>query len=251
VRTEIIRNLSSELDAKIVASILDSYEELIAKHRQGDLEGALTKAGRFVEQTLRAIEGRRTGIVPSSVKSVAATIRTLENDAQLPESLRFLIPRVLYGMIYSARSKRDAVHVNEVDPRGIDVAMAVSAASWVIAELLRLFHVSDEQAVTHTMLALTRTSVPFIEAVGDEVFVGQQVKPSLELILLLSHAGTAGMTRKALGASAKCSASSVTRGLQTLSGDRLVHQSGDRTYFITSAGEAFLAQELQKAVAIA
>jgi hypothetical protein len=138
VRDDIIKDLSGELDATIVAHVLDAYEELISKHRQGELEGALTKAGRFVEQTLRLIEGKRTGTVPSSIKSVSTTIRTLESDTCLPDSLRLLIPRVLYGMMYSPRSKRDAVHVNEVDPGGIDVAMAVSAASWVIAELLRL-----------------------------------------------------------------------------------------------------------------
>jgi hypothetical protein len=98
------------------------------------------------------------------------------------------------------------------------------------------------------MLALTRTSVPFIEAVGDEVFVGQQVKPPIELLLLLSHARTSGMTRKALGVGAKCSASSVTRGLQALDAERLVHQSAEGIYFITSAGEAFLARALQRAV---
>ena len=124
------------------------------------------------------IEAKRTGSVPPEIKSVAATVKGLENDTTLPESLRLLIPRALYGMIYNLRSKRDAVHVKEIDPRSIDVAMAVSAASWVIAELLRIYHVSDEQIVSLRMLALTRASIPFIEALDGETFVGRKSEAS-------------------------------------------------------------------------
>lgn len=227
-----------------VVSLLDSYEELIAKHRGGDLEGALVKAGRFVEHALRLIEAKRTGSVPPEIKSVAATIGTIEKGTTLPEPLRLLIPRALYGMIYNLRSKRDAVHVKEIDPRGIDVAMAVSAASWVIAELLRMYHVSDEDTVRQRMLALVRTSIPFIEAVDGEVIVNRNVKAPIELLLLLAHAGPNGMTRKALGISAKCSPPAVTKALQVLKDERFVHQSAAGSYFLMSTGEAHLAKEL-------
>ena len=251
MRDQILTDLSSHLDGATAISLLESYEELIAKHRSGDLEGALTKAGRFVEQALRLIEAKRTGSVPSEIKSVAATIKVLENDTTLPEPLRLLIPRVLYGMVYNLRSKRDAVHVKEIDPRSIDVAMAVSAASWVIAELLRMYHVSDEEIVRQGMLALTRTSIPFIEALDGETFVGRKVKPATELLLLLAHASPNGMTRKVLGISAKCSPSAVTKGLQALEAERFVHKSASGGYFITSNGEAHLAEQLEGGTAFA
>ncbi len=200
--------------------------------------------GRFVEHALRLIEAKRTGSVPAEIKSVATTIKGLENDTVLPEPLRLLIPRVLYGMIYNLRSKRDAVHVKEIDPTSIDVAMAVSAASWVIAEFLRLYHDSDEEIVRQRMLALTRTSIPFIEARGGETFVSRNVKPAIELLLLLTNAGPLGMTRRLLGFSAKCSQSSVTKGLQALEAERFVHQSALGNYFITSSGEMHLAEQL-------
>jgi len=97
MRDQIIKDLSTHLDGATVVSLLEAYEELIAKHRSGDLEGALTKAGRFVEHALRLIEAKRTGSVPPEIKSVAATIKGLENDTTLPEPLRLLIPRALYA----------------------------------------------------------------------------------------------------------------------------------------------------------
>ena len=245
MRDQIIKDLSAHLDGPTVVSLLETYEELIAKHWVRDWVGALVNAGRFVEHTLRLIEAKRTGSVPPEIKSVAATIKGLENDTILPEPLRILIPRVLYGMIYNLRSKRNAVHVKEIDPRGIDVAMAVSAASWVIAELLRMYHVSGEEIVSQRMLALSRASIPFIEAIDGEIFVNRKVRPTIELLLLLAHASPNGITRKVLGTGAKCSPPAVTRGLQALEAERFVHQSASGNYFITSSGEAHLAEQLQ------
>jgi hypothetical protein len=248
MRDEIAEDLSNYFDKAAVDALLETYEELVAKHRGGNLEEALMRGGRFVEHALRLIEGKRTGVVPPEIKSVAATIRTLENDTILPETLRLLIPRVLYGMIYNLRSKRDAVHVKEIDPTSIDVAMTVSAASWVIAELLRMHHNSDEEVVRQRMLALTRTSIPFIEARDGETFVNRNVKPATELLLLLANASPIGMTRRLLGTSAKCSDSAVTRGLQALEAERFVHRSASGSYFITSSGKMRVAQELANSV---
>ncbi len=246
LRDQIGSDLSAHIDAAVVEDLLLTYDDLISKHRSGDLEGALTKAGRFVEHTLRAIEFVRAGVAPVEIKSVAATVRALENDTSLEESLRLLIPRALYGMIYNLRSKRDAVHVKEIDPRHIDVAMSVSAASWVIAEFVRLFHISDEAVVEQCMLALSRTSIPFIETVDGETIVGRQVAPRTEILLLLAHASPDGLSRTELGISAKCSPSSVTRALNSLIGDRFVHRAASKKHFITASGEGALAEMLTR-----
>lgn len=237
MRAEIIRNLSSEVDPTIADDLVEAYEELVSQHRSGNLEVTLTKAGRFVEHTLRAIEYIRTGAVLTEIKSVQATIRQIENDTALSDSLRMLIPRVVFGMMYDLRSKRDAVHVNEIDPRHIDAFLCVSAASWVMAELLRLYHSSDEAAVTRCMLALSRTSIPYIESIDGETFVGQKVPAAIEILLLLANASPEGMTRKAVGLAAKCSQPSVTGALKSHLADRHVHRSPSDSYFITSGGE--------------
>lgn len=239
-------DLSTNIDASIVDDILKSYAKLLAKHRASKLDEALVAGGRFVEHTLRAIEYVRTKKVLSEIKSVAATNTKIENDTSLPETLRLLIPRALYGMVYNIRSKRNAVHVKEIDPRGIDVAMCVAAASWVLAELIRMFHVSDEKSVAHCMSVLSRTAIPFIESIDGEVFVGKLVKPRYEVLLLLAHAGKDGLSRTEVGKMAKCSAPSVTTNLQALEGERLIHKSCAKQYFITTQGETQLAKFLSE-----
>lgn len=235
----IIQNLSSHIDTSIVHDLIETYEELLSKHRTGDLEGALAKAGRFVEHTLRAIEYLRTSRILTEIKSVQQTIKQLENQTTLSESLRLLIPRVV-GMSYSLRNKRDAVHVKEIDPTQIDISLTVASASWVIAELIRLYHVSDEKDVVSAMNVLSRTAIPMIEAINGEVFVGQKVPAAMEMLLLLAHAKPSGMMRKELAKAAKCSQPSITNALKLLHKERHIHLADSNTYFITSGGEQYL-----------
>jgi len=244
MRDAIIADLSTQVPGSLAIELVEAYEQLIAKHRGGDLQTALMKAGRFVEHTFRLIEHIRTGTTPAEIKQVATTIRVIENDAELPDSLRLLIPRVAYGMIYDLRSKRNAVHVKEIDPTAIDVALTVAAAGWVLAELLRLYHKSDEKAVVDAMLALTRGSIPLVESINEEVFVGKAVPANFEILLLLSYAKPKGIDRTTLGQRAKCSQPSVSKALKALGSERMVHLGADRAYYITSNGERTLDQWL-------
>src|SRR5690606_33302715 len=160
----------------------------------------------------------------------------------LPDPLRILIPRAAYGMIYDLRIKRNAVHVKETDPTAIDIAPTVAAAGWITAELLRLSPKSDEKAVADAMLALTRGTIPMVESINGEVFVGRAVSAKFEMLLLLAYAKPKGMNRTALGNAAKCSQPSVSTALKVLGSERMVHLGTDQAYYITSSGEQTLGQ---------
>jgi hypothetical protein len=240
VRDDLERNLASKIDPRVVADILNAYEGLIQKHRALDAEAALTRAGKFVEHVFRALEFIRTGTAPAEIKSPAQTAKQLENGVSLPEPIRILIPRIALAMVYDLRSKRGAVHVKEIDPRGIDVDLSAKAASWIIAELMRLYHVDDENAVRLEMTALTRATFPLLESIDGEDFVSKKVPPRVEIQLLLGRQGGEGATRTQLGKMAKCDAPSVTKAIQSLQKDRLIHQTEKRIYHLTGTGEADL-----------
>ncbi len=244
MKDSVRRNLASNIDAPVVEDILRMYEGLIAKQRISDFEGALTRAGKFVEHVFRALEFIRTGTAPKEVKSPAKTAKTIENDTSLPETIRLLIPRIALAMIYDIRSKRGAVHVKEIDPRQIDVELAVNAASWIIAEFVRLYHVDEETAVTKVMAALTRTNIPAIEAIGGEEVVTRVVPPKIEILLLLARNNPDGATRRQIGKAAKCSPPRVTEALQALEKERYVHKTSGGSFHITGPGEAFLADRI-------
>lgn len=250
MREELERNLSSKINPAVVSDILNAYEGLIQKHRALDAEAALTRAGKFVEHIFRALEFIRTGIAPAEIKSPAAMAKLLEGDTSLPESIRMLVPRIALAMVYDVRSKRGAVHVKEIDPRGIDVDLAAKAASWIIAELIRLYHVNDEHAVRLEMIALTRATFPLLESIDGEDFVSKKVPPRVEIQLLLGRKGGEGATRNQLGKMAKCDASSITRAVQGLAEDRLIHLTEKGIYYLTGSGEADLMKWLAENNAI-
>lgn len=244
MKDQLIADLSSKLPNSLAEDLVTSYQELTESHRSGAPDQALYKGGRFVEHVFRAIEHIRTGTTPAEIKSVHKTMKNIENDTTLDESLRLLIPRAAYGMIYNVRSKKNAVHVKVIDPTPIDAALLVSAASWIMAEFIRLYHASDLEATQQLMMALTRTSIPLIETIADETFVNKSVPAEIEVLLHLAHAKPAGLSRTLMGKAAKCSAPSVSTALKSLKNERLVHvvQSGE--YHITSTGEHKLSEWL-------
>jgi hypothetical protein len=233
MREAIVADLSTAIDAKVSSAIVDTYVRLVAEYRKGDIEGCLGAAGKFVEHTLRGIEFIRTGVAPAEIKSASATIKEIEKDTRLPEPIRLLIPRVAYAMIYDIRSKRGAVHVKEIDPRNIDAALSVQAASWVISEFLRLFHSSSEEVVAETIAALMRGYVPFVEEFGDEIIVTKQVPCDVELLLLLATTAGNGMDRRTIGQSSKYSPPAITKALGRMTVARYVHKTKDGNYHIT------------------
>jgi len=233
MRKIIISNLSNAIDPNVSEDLISTYEALVTEYRKGDIDGCLTISGRFVEHTLRAIEFIRTGTAPVEINSVSATVKKIEQDNSLPESIRLLIPRVSNAMIYDIRSKRGTIHVKEVDPRHIDASLAVQASSWVISEFLRLYHNSGEKDVVQAMDTLMRGHISYVETFGDEVIVTRDVPCDIELLLLLVKFEIGGLDRTALGRSSKNSSATVTRALQRLDDKKLIHKTQDSFFHIT------------------
>ena len=244
MRALMISNLSSTIDNKVVEDLVLSYEALVINHQKGNIDVCLTNAGKFVEHVLRAIEFIRTGVALLEIKSVATTMKVIEKDQGLKESLRILIPRIANAMIYDIRSKRGAVHVKEVDPKHIDASLSVQAASWIMAEFLRLYHVDDETEVMNSMGSLIRGYLPFVETHGDERVVTKKVPCDVELLLLLAQAEPTGLDRRTLGQSSKYSPSSVTRNLSKLDDMRYIHKQKNGTVRITGSGERHLGEQI-------
>ena len=244
MRTEILRNLSNTISRHVAESLVCSYEKAVAEYRASDLDSSLMAAGRFVENVFRAITFIRIGKAPSEIKSVAKTIKEIEADMSIPESLRVLIPRVAQAMIYDIRSKRGAVHVKDIDPRQVDAALCVQGASWILAEFLRLYHVDREDEVAAAMVSLMRGHLPFVEVFEGETVVTTKVPCSLELLLLLSKVAPAGLDRRALGQSSRYLPSTVTRTLSQLQKQIYIYRTKQGLFHLTGSGEEHLADQL-------
>jgi hypothetical protein len=246
VRALVLASLQRAFNPSVANDLVASHDKLLGEFRKGDAEAALNAAGKFVEHTLRAVEHVRTGTAPSEIKSVSTTVKAIEADGSLPESLRLLVPRIASAMLFDVRSKRGAAHVKEINPRYIDAALAAQAASWIVAEFLRLYHVADETAVAEAMAALVAGNIPLIEKFGEEMVVTTPLHPETEVLLMVAVSEPDGIDRKGLGLCVKQSAVAITRAIQKLEAARHLHKTKSGAFRITGPGEQFLVVQLAK-----
>jgi hypothetical protein len=244
VRALVLQSLKSAIDPAVADDLMRDYEKLVAEYRKGDAEATLNACGKFVEHVLRAIEFLRSGVSPAEIKSVAGTIKEIEKDGTLPESLRILMPRVASAMMFDVRSKRGAAHVKEIDPRHIDAALATQAASWIMSEFVRLYHVGGEREVADTMATLMRGNVPMIEHFGDEMVVTTPLSADMEVLLRVFASEPVGIDRKALGTAVRQQSYTVTKALRRLEAALHIHLTKSGVYRITGPGERALANNL-------
>jgi hypothetical protein len=240
----VVTNISSTINADVVKAVFDQYEKLVTAYRKGDAEGALNASGKFAEHALRGIEGYRTKSSPlAEIKNFRQTLEGIQRDRDLPEPVKVSIADAL-SMIFNIRSKRGAAHVKEIDPKHIDAALAVQSASWVLAELIRLFHTEDERGVAQAMAFLMRGNLPLIESFDDEHVVTTPLTCDLELLLQLARAQPEGLDRRTLGLLIKQSPSAITRNIQRLEQQRYIHQTRAGIFHITGPGEKYLSEQL-------
>jgi hypothetical protein len=244
MRVLVLASLQRGLDPAVAQDMIDAYEKILGEFRKGDAEAALNAAGKFVEHVLRAIEYVRTGAAPPEVKSIAGTIKAIENDRTLPESLRVLVPRIASVTLFDLRSKRGAAHVKEISPRHIDASLAAQSASWIVAEFVRLYHVEDEVAVTRAMATLVQGNVPLIEKFEDEKVVTTPLHPETEVLLMVSASEPEGIDRTGLGLCVKHGAVGITRAVKKLESLRHIHKAKSGAFHITGPGEAALVSRL-------
>ena len=244
MRALVLASLQRGFNSSVAKDLVAAHDKLLGEFRKGDAEAALNAGGKFVEHALRAVEHVRTGTAPSEIKSVSTTIKTIEADGKLPEALRVLVPRIASAMLFDVRSKRGAAHVKEINPRYIDAALAAQAASWILAEFVRLYHVADEAAVAEAMAALMAGNIPLIEKFDDEILVTTPLRPETEVLLMVAASEPDGIDRKRLGLSVKQSAVAITRAVQKLETARHIHKIKSGAFRITGPGEQVLAAQL-------
>jgi hypothetical protein len=113
-------------------------------------------------------------------------------------SLRILIPRVLLPL-YEIRNNRGVGHIGgDVDPNFLDATAVYGVASWVLAELIRIFHSVTILEAQETVDALVERKVPLIWQVGDVRRVQDAKMASRDQTLLLLNAKPGWMLEKDL-----------------------------------------------------
>lgn len=189
--------LFSGLPDTLRDELLEEYQQLVTNYYEGRWGPSELSAGRFCEVAYSVIRGRADGAYPShgsKPNPFDAKCRALESETSLERGLRLLAARILPAL-YEIRNNRDSGHVGgEVNSNEMDASYALSAASWVLAELIRVFHNTTTEIAQQAVKQVSELRTPAIWSNGE---IRRVLKDSLkleeEILLLTASAGTCTM----------------------------------------------------------
>lgn len=177
-------------------TLLDSYQEIVSNYLERRWEPAELNGGKFCEAVYSIIHGALTANYPAKAtkpQNMVAACRALEAMSPDPNragdrSLRILIPRIL-PVLYEIRNNRGVGHLGgDVDANHMDAEAVQAMASWVLAELVRIFHAVAINEAQQAVDALTERKTPLIWEVENSKRVLDPKKTAKnQVLLLLQH----------------------------------------------------------------
>jgi hypothetical protein len=190
-------NLLAVLPSTLLDALFASYREIMRNYAERRWEPAELNGGKFCEAVYTILLGYIDGsfaIKPSKPRDMVAACRELErrppSSSRVGDrSVRILIPRVLLPL-YEIRNNRGVGHVGgDVDPNMLDATSVLNMASWVLAELIRVFHGVSTAEAQRSVNALVERKHPLVWQIEDvkRVLDPDMRKEDQTLILLYSE----------------------------------------------------------------
>jgi hypothetical protein len=177
-------------------TLLKSYQEIMSNYLERRWEPSELNGGKFCEAVYSIIHGAVKGSFPAHATkptNILSACRALENeppDANRvgDRSLRLLIPRVL-PVLYEVRNNRGVGHVGgDVDPNHMDSEAVQAIASWVMAELVRIFHGIETEEAQQTVDALVeRKTAAIWDVAGVKRILDSGMTAKNQVLMFLHH----------------------------------------------------------------
>jgi hypothetical protein len=226
--------------AKVLAGIpaglrdplLASFKEIVSNYTEHRWEPAELNGGKLCEIVFSILDGAIGGTFaakPTKPSNMVDACRALEKTPPVAgragdRSLRILVPRMLVAL-YEIRNNRNVGHVGgEVDPNHLDATAVLSMSSWVVAELVRIFHNVSTKEAQESVDALIERKDPLIWEVGTVRRVLDSSMSARDQALLLLHQRPAWVHEKELAAWVEYSSVAMFRArvLEPLHRDRFL-----------------------------
>lgn len=231
---------------ELVDSLLDSYKELVENFNLAKLRPSEVEGGRFCEAIIRMLQYKTTGTytpIGTPIGNLDTEISRLANlpKADFDETIRLHIPRTV-RVIYDIRSKRDSVHLGNIDPNLMDATLILNCCKWVLAELFRMELQIPVNEAQKTINYLIEKKIPIVQDFdGFLVTLNPRLSARDRILVLLYYRGKEGATREELSLWLPPKMKGqLTTNLSRLQHDKnFIHRVKNQIY-ITRAGEQFV-----------
>lgn len=177
--------------------LLECYQGIMSSYAERRWRASELDGGRFCEIVFSIVDGALKGAFPARASKPSNMFQScigLENKyspntARVGDrSLRIMIPRLL-PVLYEVRNNRNVGHVGgDVDPDHMDAEAVQSMASWLMAELIRIFHGVSTTEAEDTVDALVERKTPLIwEVEGIKRVLDHDMSAKDQALMLLYH----------------------------------------------------------------
>lgn len=174
--------------------LLQSYQEIARNYIEHRWEPSELNGGKFSEAAYSIIDGVLKGTFPAKLTKPKNMVEACRNLELLPadsrrvgdRSLRILIPRVLQ-VLYEIRNNRGVSHLGgDVDPNFLDATAVYGMASWILAEIVRVFHSVSTKEAQEVVNELVQRKHPLIwEVEGIRRVLSPKMNKTDQTLLLL------------------------------------------------------------------
>ena len=216
----------SAIPAGLREPLIAEYQSLAQNFLEQRWLPSELSGGRFSEIVYTILSGRAAGSylgAPAKPRNFVEACRKLENTSGAPRSFQILIPRMLPAL-YEIRSNRNVGHVGgDVDPNHMDAVNVFSMCTWVMAELVRVFHGLTVEEAQKLVDMLVEFRIPIIWSDGD---VKRVLRPDLKLrehlLLLVATSVPDASSRQLISWTEYPDTKYVMKTIRTLHAKRLV-----------------------------
>jgi hypothetical protein len=190
---QVLQLLEAGSNKELAEHLLDTFQSVQKNYFFEQWAACLADTGRFIEAVRRFLEFQFSDSndytpVANTLKPLDARLLTSYENASGDEAYRIHIPRVLYA-IYGMRNKRGAGHLSSIDPGHQDSTVALSSVKWILAELIRLNSIYDQNETTRLLGHVIDTPVDGLWKINNRVRIMVDGLNYADQVLYLLFAG--------------------------------------------------------------
>jgi hypothetical protein len=186
--------LLATVPAGLRKPLLQEYQGIVSNFAEHRWEPSELSGGKFCECVYWICHGFVTGTYkakpskPSNMRDDCRAIENMPNSGKAGDrGIRILIPRLLPGL-YEIRNNRGVGHVGgDVDPNMMDAAVVHSMTSWIMGELIRVFHNIKTDEAQEAVDGLSERKLTLIWSPGTAKRVLDTGLDASDQTLLLLH----------------------------------------------------------------
>lgn len=250
-------NFLQDLPDNLRSELIDTFSEIVRNYSERRWEPSELNGGKYCEVVYSIVSGAISGNFPTQANKPANMVdacRLLESSPPDPSrigdrSLRILIPRMLLPL-YEIRNNRGVGHVGgDVDPNYMDATTVLAMASWILAELCRIFHNVHIDEAQETVDALVEKRYPLVWEVGEVKRILDSSMSKTDQTLLLLHSETGWVDESELCKWVEHSNASIYRRdvLKKLHSKRfLEYNQKDSKVYLSPNGVQYVEEKLLK-----